>query len=443
PAAQPESRRKQEKVDSDPGFPLDRLDEPGTPAQSAAVEVRLKTLRDTCKYLEVVMGSCNRIAPLVLAAVLFLPGAAEAQVMQRKVVIPPAAPTTPAQTLADPTDAEKAADGTVPGDPGSDPAGTPPGTPPTEPPAEPPAEPAPAPPVQSLQRPAPPPREGLGVQQVGSNSPAVMIANWESMPGCGRRISIAALDQIWLIGCGPDPRKDIAIFRWNDGQWDLYPFAGRSIAAVSQLPKRKNKFGNLDSGVVHINSNYGAYFTEARLGYSPDPGDNARYSLGPFQDISSGGGWIWGVLPPEGNHAGGRIVRSDGMPGTCSDLDWGWCTEYSWSAPFGSLLAKRIAAGVTDATAWAIGEDGKIYRQVNQGEGWIEQGGCATAIANAGSDNVWVIGCDPPDANGNRGIYHRSNGSWERIPGYGVEIAVQADGVPWVLTNDGGVWRRR
>ena len=397
------------------------------------------------------MNSCNRLTPLALAAALFLTGTADAEMMQRQVVINPAPPTTPAQTQADPTAADKAAaDGTVPGDPvgapvGSDPAGTPPSTPPIEPPAEP----AEAPPVQSFQMPAPPPKEGLGMQQVGSSSPAVMIANWELMPGCGRRISIAALDQIWLVGCGPDPRKDAAIFRWNEGQWDLTVASGRSVAAISELPTKKNKFTNLVNGVISIHSSFTSEFRETSFGSFNNFG---RYLPGNHQDVSSGGGWIWAVLPPTGNHTGGRIVRSDGMPeGKCSSgaLSVGGedggslCTDYAWSAPFGSLLAKRIAAGVTDATAWAIGEDGKIYRQVNQGEDWIEQGGCATAIANAGKDNVWVIGCDEPDANGNRSIWRRINGDWERIPGYGVEIALQADGVAWVLTADGGIWRHR
>jgi len=103
---------------------------------------------------------------------------------------------------------------------------------------------------------------------------------------------------------------------------------------------------------------------------------------------------------------------------------------------------KRIAAGVSDAIAWAVGEDGKIYRQVNQGVAWIEQPGCATAIANGGKEQVWVIGCDEPDAEGNRGIYRWNGNTFLRVPGLAREIAVQSDGKPWVLAGDGGVWRR-
>jgi hypothetical protein len=118
----------------------------------------------------------------------------------------------------------------------------------------------------------------------------------------------------------------------------------------------------------------------------------------------------------------------------------GFCTDYQWHA-FGDLHAQRIAAGLSDAIAWVIGEDGRIYRQVNSGDGWIEKPGCGTAIANAGNDNVWVVGCDAPDVAGNRGVYQWDGSTWVKRPGSGVEIALQPDGKPWLLQADGSIWR--
>ena len=170
-------------------------------------------------------------------------------------------------------------------------------------------------------------------------------------------------------------------------------------------------------------------------------GGNPYYTE--LQEAASGGGWIWAIGAASGNHLGGTVRRSDGLPeANCDTENGGICSDHKWSV-FGNLYAKRIAAGLSDAVAWIIGEDGKIYRQLNTGDGWIDKPGCATAIANAGNDNVWIIGCDATDASGNRNVYQWDGNDWVKRPGSGVEIALQADGKPWLVQADGGIWRHR
>lgn len=270
---------------------------------------------------------------------------------------------------------------------------------------------------------------------------AEMVAAYERMPGCAKRISIASLTRIYVIGCSD--AVDVKTFLWKFDAWQPLPADAHAIAAIESLPYKEDKSAGRVSGLLAIRGNGTASFAD-----TVGNGFNSAGSYTKLQEVASGGGWIWGINEAAGNHLGGTIRRSDGVPeGDCDKGglfvgDIGLCTDYKWNA-FGELYARRIAAGLSDAIAWAIGEDGKIYRQVNSGVGWTEQPGCATSIANAGAENVWIIGCDGVDGAGNRGIYRWNAGTWLKQPGAGVEIALQPDGKAWVIQADGGIWRLR
>lgn len=270
---------------------------------------------------------------------------------------------------------------------------------------------------------------------------AAMATSYERLSGCAKRISIASLTQIYVIGCSD--ALDTKTFHWQYDSWRPLPDCdAHAIAAVEALPFKKNKFTNLVSGLFAIRANGSAAFCNL---------NSNLFTSGAYpkiQEAASGGGWIWAINEASGLHLGGTIRRSDGVPETeCKSGglgvgDMGICSDYKWYA-FGTLYAKRIAAGLTDAIAWAIGEDGKIYRQVNSGDGWIEKPGCGTAIANAGKDNVWIIGCDAADAGGNHSVYRWDGSAWVKQPGAGVEVALQQDGKSWLLQADGSIWRHR
>jgi hypothetical protein len=368
-----------------------------------------------------------------LALGLALSASCGAQVMQR-VVVPPAAPTTPQQTQSEPTAAEQAT--------GDEPVTDPAGVPSTEesPPA---AIPAPTSSVEA-QQPAPAgqgvaqglvpaPPEGLGM--AAATPMATLLSSYERLPGCAKRISIASLTQIYVIGCSDAP--DTKSFHWESNSWKPLDYAdAHSIAAVEDLRLKRNS-SNVASGLFFITAD-----GVGRFAYTEIIGLGGAHAS--LQEAASGGGWIWAInaATSGSGHLGGTVRRSDGVPANCDAKDANSCTDHEWSA-FGDLYAKRITAGLSDAVAWVIGEDGKIYRQVNTGVAWIEKPGCATAIANAGNDNVWIIGCDAADGSGNRNVYQWDGGDWVKRPGSGVEIAIQADGKPWLLQADGGIWRHR
>ncbi len=71
---------------------------------------------------------------------------------------------------------------------------------------------------------------------------------------------------------------------------------------------------------------------------------------------------------------------------------------------------------------------------------WQTWPGCVTSLA-ANDATLWAIGCDAAGAEGNA-IYRMpltAGASWQRVPGAGVRIAVQPNGIAWVVTKSGQV----
>jgi outer membrane lipoprotein SlyB len=273
--------------------------------------------------------------------------------------------------------------------------------------------------AQVMQRRAPPPSAATTIAP--ASGAVAMMASWDRLPGCAKRISIAALTQIYVIGCAND--KDVLIHHWQQDHWEATQARGVALAAVSNLRTAtiNDASHTMFSGVMPVMS-------DGTIGGVP--GEPL------LQDLASGGGWLWGVRAANGDHWGGTVVRRNNALHLVDDDDGVF-------QDFGNVYMKRIAVGLSDGAAWTIGENGEIYRQVNQGVGWLPQPGCATSIANAGKDDVWVIGCDAPDAEGNRAIYRWTGGNWQRVAGLAKEIALQPDGRAWALTADGAVWRQK
>jgi len=349
------------------------------------------------------------LAPATIALSL-IGTLANGQVLQRRLPPPPVAPTEPQQTQEQTAAEQAAKDAATP--PSPDPAGTPPSgpSPGDDTPAPPSAAPATALTTPEVRRSLVPATSGAGVAQLAI---ATMTGAWERLPDCAKRISIASATRIYVVGCGG--AGDLLIHRWVQDHWESTGLAGVSVAAVEGLPSWAG----------------GALPTSGFLPVTA--ADTARPDG--FQEQATGGGWWWGIMSAAGQHSGGPVFRSNCRP---SDAPGGCRPE-----GFGGTLMSRIAAGLTDGIAWVIGEDGRIYRQVDAGSGWLDRPGCATSIANAGGDRVWVVGCEEPDADGNRPIYHWNGSDWTRMPGAAKEIAVEPDDRAWVLTADGGIWRRR
>jgi hypothetical protein len=108
----------------------------------------------------------------------------------------------------------------------------------------------------------------------------------------------------------------------------------------------------------------------------------------------------------------------------------------------------RIAAG-SDGTPWLINNEGKIYRGHTDGSGiWLGWGeplpGCAKDIAVGGDGAVWVVGCGT--TSGGFVIRRREkdqpdSAPWEKVCGGGIRIAAGSDGTPWLVNDEGKIYR--
>jgi hypothetical protein len=71
---------------------------------------------------------------------------------------------------------------------------------------------------------------------------------------------------------------------------------------------------------------------------------------------------------------------------------------------------------------------------------WRLQLGAASNIAVGANGAVWSIGLTPTD--GSYNIQSLNGNSWQSIDGGGVHIAVDPNGLPWVINEAGQIWQR-
>jgi len=94
--------------------------------------------------------------------------------------------------------------------------------------------------------------------------------------------------------------------------------------------------------------------------------------------------------------------------------------------------ASRITVSADDV-AWAVSDGPTTKQQVfyysPTAGNWQYFGCCATDIAVATGQNVWVIGGD-----GNS-VWNWTSSGWKQIPGSGTNISVTPSGVPWVTDS--------
>jgi hypothetical protein len=90
-------------------------------------------------------------------------------------------------------------------------------------------------------------------------------------------------------------------------------------------------------------------------------------------------------------------------------------------------------------TPWIVNAEGQIFRRVrNQ---WERLPGSGRDISVNASGEVWVIGTDRTD--GGYGIFNWTGRDWARVEGGGTQISVGGDGSVWVVNSNGSIYRRR
>ena len=70
---------------------------------------------------------------------------------------------------------------------------------------------------------------------------------------------------------------------------------------------------------------------------------------------------------------------------------------------------------------------------------WHKMPGAAHDIGASSANNLWVIGTTPTA--GGYQIFRWDGGQWERVDGGAVRIAVDPQGRPWVVNNNGDIFR--
>ena len=93
---------------------------------------------------------------------------------------------------------------------------------------------------------------------------------------------------------------------------------------------------------------------------------------------------------------------------------------------------------------WIVNDAGKIYRRTTDSPtsgSWMAMPGSATDIGIGGDSSVWVLGTNL--IAGGYGVYKWNGASWDVSPGgAGLRIAVGPDGAPWIVNNEGRIFRR-
>ncbi len=72
---------------------------------------------------------------------------------------------------------------------------------------------------------------------------------------------------------------------------------------------------------------------------------------------------------------------------------------------------------------------------------WKQQPGSGKRIAIGADGSIWALGTNP--AVGGYGVWRWNGSAWLPVEGGGVEIAVDPKGNPWVVSDNGTVWKRQ
>lgn len=236
---------------------------------------------------------------------------------------------------------------------------------------------------------------------------AEAVPVWSKVPGQARDIAIGAGGSVWIVGesqyPGADPGNG-SLARWTGSAWHTEPGWGTRIAV------------DASGGRWVVNSRGHIYSPSGWMGEHAGGRD-----IGVGAD---GSVWVVGTdVPSPGN---GGIHR--------------WLGDGRWMGQPGQF-GTRIAVG--PAGEWVVVNSlGHIHDASGRRVGGT--GATARDVAIGANGALWVIGTDPePGADGNFGVHRldRATGTFRKFDGYGVAIAVDTIGRPWVVRANGDILR--
>lgn len=113
-----------------------------------------------------------------------------------------------------------------------------------------------------------------------------------------------------------------------------------------------------------------------------------------------------------------------------------WNASGGWTAVSGGAV--RIAVNPQN-NPWIINSAGNIFRRVNGT--WQQVPGLARDIAIGTDGSVWIIGTISEPSYG-YGIYQWNGSGRIKVNGAAVGVAVEPNGTPWVINNQGTIFTR-
>ena len=228
-----------------------------------------------------------------------------------------------------------------------------------------------------------------------------------------RDIAIGPDGRIWLLKKAPgtshldDEGVDFELFVYNGfglyrqrSGWDRVPGEGVAITVDQE-------------GHPWLAQASGAIVRHTDDGWERLPGAATDLSVG-----ANGAAWAIGTGEVPGGH---EILR--------------W-TGQNWEVVSGGAV--RIAVSPT-GDPWVINDRDQIFRRM--GGRWYRVRGGAIDIAFGADGNCWINGNDGGGQGGN-GVYHWNGRDWDRTDGAGMRIAVQNNGMPWMINIRGNVYSR-
>lgn len=253
---------------------------------------------------------------------------------------------------------------------------------------------------------------------------------WDVMPGCAKAIAAARAEQLYALGCVQADANGWVIQRWDAATRTWFPMHNGSAMQIAAHP---------DGMPLVVRGDGRAYaWRTSELGFMGFSTLDAAWR--PID----GDGTCWKGLAVDRSGVV-RVECRNGGPGGFSL----WRKSFG-SGPTGALpgAVLRVAAAEEwtrwSPGLWAISSGGAIWRAVSSsspaGLDWTQVPGCAVGIA-AGGGQVWVIGCDDPDASGDRSIWRWNGSDWDRIPGRANQLAVSPEGTVYAVTMAGAILR--
>jgi hypothetical protein len=262
---------------------------------------------------------------------------------------------------------------------------------------------------------------------------SVQYDTWEQLPGLATDISVGANGAVWIVGALIAGQDYGSIFKWNGSNWtqEVSSGLGKRIAVS---PTGIPWVIGADNKVYKRTS---ASPTTAASWVSVGQASTCAQDLAVSAD---GSAWVIGCGSPNGGIF--KLVSG------------------TWVEASGGGLATRIALGAT-GIPWLVNSGAQLFRRSSSSHSSGAWGGLpglgndisVTPLQANDNNYAWLIGSnalpegfsifawnEQPSVNfGNPNPAVKSD--WYGVTGAATQVAAAPDGKPWIVQNNGHIFR--